>query len=420
MPPASENAATRDVESDITHSPDFKRLWFARASSDAATAIAMGAIPLIAIQVLDASTMAISLITAASGIFGALVALPLGPSLERRRNRPTMIVADMLRAALLLSIPITAAVGTLTFIHLLIVASATSLGAIIFAGASTANLKDLVPQADRTRAIGKLETTFWFFNMLGPAAGGAAIQLVGATSTLILQGCGLLLSALGISRIAKPEPDPPSVPTQHFFREASAGFTQIAQKPTLLALFLNSTLFAGLIAWLGPLELVLLLRDLELPAWQYGLALAIPSLGGVIGSWVAPRVSRRLGRNRTLVASSLLRGLPVIAIAFLPAGILGFVGYTIANFLLLTAAGIFRPVYSAIRLEATPDQYVQRTTTAFTLASRGAAPAFALLGGALASIYDTRTAILAGAILLVASSSILPWRSAGTTEQQAT
>ncbi|WP_172797074.1 MFS transporter [Devriesea agamarum] len=410
MPSPSATVIDPPRTSDYTRSPDFTRLWFARAASDAATAIAMGAIPLIAVRILDASTLMISLITAVSGIVGALCALPLGPSVDRRRKRPTMIAMDISRAILLMSVPIASGFGLLTFTHLLVVASVTSLGAILFSGASTAHLKDLVPSRDRTHAIGKLESTFWVFNMVGPAAGGAVVQVLGATATLALQAIGLLLSALGVSRIQKPESTPPRTPTHHFFAEAGAGFTEIFRHPILRALFINSTLFAGMIAWLSPLELVLLLRDLHLPAWQYGLALALPSLGGVIGSWIASRYASRHGQIPTLITSSVLRGLPVVAIAFTPTGLIGVLIYIVANSLLLTAAGVFRPVYSAVRLDATPDAYLARVTTAFTLGSRGAAPIFALLGGILASILGIRSALLIGAILLIASTLILPWR----------
>lgn len=372
----------------------------------------MGAMPLIAIRVLDASTFMVSLLTAASGIFGALLALPLGPFIEKRTKRPTMIASDLVRALLFVSVPVASGLGYLTFTHLLVAAAGTALFGIVFGGASTAHLKDLVPQRDRTEGIGKLESTFWFFNTIGPAAGGAVVQLFGATATLVLQAAGLVMSALGISRIKKPEKPPAQLQSRNFLKEASAGFTQTYQSKVLWPLFINSTLFAGFIAWIGPLELVLLLRELALPAWQYGLALALPSIGGVLGSWFAPHFARRFGSASTLRWSSVLRGLPVLAIPFIPAGSLGFITYTLANSILLFCAGAFRPVYSSLRLQATDDAYVTRVTTAFTLASRGIAPMFALVGGLVGTVLGVRAGILAGAVLLLASCAILPWRAA--------
>lgn len=276
----AESPPRTEIDSGLA--PDFRRLWFARAASDAGTAIATGALPLIAIRVLEASTFQVSLLTAAAGLVGAAFALPLGPALEARRKRPVMIAADLARALAFLSIPLAHALGLLTFWHLVGVAAVAALGGIVFGGASAAHLKNLVPRDQRTAAMSRLESTFWLVNSLGPMLGGAVMQLLGATVTLLLQAAGMIASALGIRRIRVPEPEPPAPPARHFLAEASAGFTVIAAQRTLRPLFLNSALFAGFIAWIGPLELVLLLRGLELPAWQFGIALALPSLGGLL------------------------------------------------------------------------------------------------------------------------------------------
>lgn len=389
---------------------DFRRLWFARAMSDAGTALAMGALPLIAVRTLDASTLQVSILAAAAGLIGAVVALPMGPFLEARRRRPLMITADLVRAALFASVPLAALLGILSFWQLVVVSAIGALGGIVFGGASAAHLKNLVPVEHRTEALGKLESTFWLFNTLGPALGGAIVQLLGTTVTLALQSLGMIASALGISRIRRPEPTPPAPGTRHFLAEAGAGFGIAAAHPTLRPLLLNATLFAAFVAWIGPLELVLLLRGLDLPAWQFGIALAAPSLGGLLGSWLAPRVSRRLGEHRTMLWSGLLRGLPLLVLPFLPGGVAGLVLYVAATSALLVAAGVFRPVYSAVRMEATEDRYMVRVTTAFTLASRGAAPLFALLAGLLATAIGVRGALLVGVVGLILSGLLLPRR----------
>lgn len=227
------------TEIDSGLAPDFLRLWFARAASDAGTAIATGALPLIAIRVLEASTFQVSLLTAAADLVGAAFALPLGPALEARRKRPVMIAADLAHALAFLSIPLAHALGLLTFWHLVGVAAVAALGGIVFGGASAAHLKNLVPRDQRTAAMSRLESTFWLVNSLGPMLGGAVMQLLGATVTLLLQAAGMIASALGIRRIRVPEPEPPA---RHFLAEASAGFTVIAAQRTLRPLFLNSAL----------------------------------------------------------------------------------------------------------------------------------------------------------------------------------
>lgn len=88
--------------------------------------------------------------------------------------------------------------------------------------------------------------------------------------------------------------------------------------------------------------------------------------------------------------------MPVLALPFLPAGTTGLLIYVLSTFLLLLLAGVFRLVYTAYRMEATDDAVMTRVTTAFTLASRGLAPLFALAGGLVATGIGVRGALLVG------------------------
>lgn len=397
--------------SDYTLSPDFRRLWLARATSDAAAAIAMGALPLVAIKILGSGTLEVSAITSVSGLIGALLFLPLGPIVESHLKRPIMILADLMRALLLLSIPAASAWSHLTFWHLLGASAGTAFLGIVSSGASEANLKNMVPLEDRTRAIGKLESTFWIFNTLGPSVGGAIIQSLGITTTLIIQALGLLFSAAGVARIKTPEPAVIKPEKQRFLTEVLAGFAKTRGHRILQPLFLNSVLFTGMIAWITPLEIVLLLKNLELPAWQYGLALALPGAGGILGAWAAPKIADRFDTFSTLKWSSIFRGIPVLVIPFVPAGTQGFMMFTLANFSLFLAAGIYRPVYASIRLQATDNAYVTRVATSFILSSRGVAAILALAGGMMGTLIGVRAAIFIGGVLLLASSLIVPKRS---------
>lgn len=404
-PPAAETQADR-LDS------DFSKLWIARALSDAGTALAMGALPLIAIRALDATTFQVSLITVAAGLAGALFALPMGQLIESHRKRPAMIIADLLRATVIAAVPLLAWLDLLAFWHLLVVSAVTALGRVVFGGASSAHLKNLVAQEKRPEALGKLESTFWLFNAIGPALGGGLIQLFGLTTTMVMQAVGYLASALGIRAIRRPEPEPAAAPSRLSLSETLTGFTTAMKHPVLRPLFLNSLLFAAFIGWTGPLETVLLLSVLELPAWQYGLALALPCLGGLLGSWMAPKAARRLGERRAMVLSAMLRGFPMLALPFLPMGIPGLALYVVATFALLAVAGVFRPLYSAIRMEHTDDVVIARVSTAFMLSALSAGPLFALLGGLVGSLVDLRVALFIGVVGLIASGFFLPTRRA--------
>lgn len=61
-------------------SHDFRRLWAAYAISAIGSGIGYGALPLVAVLVLDVSTFQVSLLAALSAVAGAVLALPMSSS----------------------------------------------------------------------------------------------------------------------------------------------------------------------------------------------------------------------------------------------------------------------------------------------------------------------------------------------------
>jgi MFS family permease len=98
-------------------------LWAAFAVSAFGTWIAFDAFPLIAILVLHAGAGAVSALAATGLAAGALVGVPLGPWVERRRKRRVMVGMDLLRCVALLTVPLAYLLGALSPAQLLAVPS---------------------------------------------------------------------------------------------------------------------------------------------------------------------------------------------------------------------------------------------------------------------------------------------------------
>src|SRR4051795_2992111 len=99
----------------------FGWLWAAYAASTFGTWLAFDAFPLIAILVLRAGPLEVSVLAAAGLAVSAAVAVPLGPWVEFRRKRPVMIAMDLIRCGALLSLPAAFALGLLGFTQLVVV-----------------------------------------------------------------------------------------------------------------------------------------------------------------------------------------------------------------------------------------------------------------------------------------------------------
>ncbi|GHB80354.1 MFS transporter [Streptomyces viridiviolaceus] len=390
----------------------FGWLWAAYGTSELGTWLAFGAFPLIAVQVLHAGPAEVAALASAGTAAGAAAALPLGPWVEFRRKRPVLIAMDLVRAAALLTVPAAFALGALTFLQLLLVSVVVAAADITFRAAGGAYLKTLVPAGDLLAAGARLESTAWTATVVGPPLGGAATGLLGPVATVAADAVSYLLSALGIRATGGHEPRPGRRPAARM-RAADLldGWRYILADATLRPLLLNTALFNSLLMATQPLLAVLMLGPLQFAPWQYGLAFAAPSVGGLLGSRLARPLVARFGQHQVLVTAGALRALWPLGLAFPGPGTAGLLLVTGVELGLILCCGIFNPVCATCRLERTATDRVTRTLTAWAVTTRTATALLTALWGVLGSLLGPRTAIgLAGALLL-ATPLLLPRRT---------
>ncbi|MEV8435155.1 MFS transporter [Streptomyces chartreusis] len=404
----------------------FGWLWAAYAVSSLGTWLAFDAFSLIAVVVLHAGSTEVSLLTASGLAVGAALAVPLGAWVEFRPKRPVMVAADLIRCAALLSLPVAFALDALDLRQLLLVSVAVAAADITFNAASGAYLKSLVPPQDLLVANGRFEATMWTATALGPPLGGAAFGMLGPMATVLANAASFLLSALGIRAIdgeegqqsrgrgfvarkerQQPHPDAPSGRPRA--RDLRAGWRHLLAEPTLRPLFLNTVLVNSLIMASAPLLAVLMLGRLGFAPWQYGLAFAVPCLGGLLGSRLSRRLTARHGSHRVLLAAGSLRACWPVGLAFVGPGTPGLLLVMAVEFGLITCAGVFNPVLATSRLELTPPDRVTRTLAAWSISTRTATAATTALWGWLAALTGPRTAIALAGALLLATPLLLPW-----------
>jgi MFS family permease len=390
---------------------EFRWLWAAFAVSTFGTWLAFNAFPLIAIRVLHAGSPEVSALAAAGMAVGAAVAVPLGPWVEFRRKRRVMVGMDLVRFAALLSVPAAYALGLLTFVQLLVVSIVVAAADIAFRAASGACLKALVRHEDLLVANGRFESTTWTATMLGPPLGGAAIGLLGPVATVVADAVSYLLSALGIRAIGGGEPRPArpetSKPRAHDLLD---GWRYILAHPELRLLFLNSVLVGGLILATEPLLTVLMLGRLGFTAWEFGLAFAVPCVGGLIGSRLSGRLVARYGRRRVVLVAGTLAACWPVGLAFIGPGVPGLVLVMVVEFGLITCISVYNPVLATRRLELTATDRVARVLSAWTVTKNAAVAALTALWGLLAGLTGPRAAIGIAGVLLLATPLLLPRR----------
>jgi len=386
----------------------FGWLWAAYAISVYGTWLGFGAFSFIAIRVLHASAAEVAAMSAAGLAVGALAALPLGPWVEFRRKRPVMITMDLIRFGAQASIPLGYALGVLGIVQLICVSVVLSAANIAFTAASGAFLKTLVEPGELLTANARFESTNWSASIIGPTLGGAAIGLFGPVVTIAADAVSYLLSALGITAIGAGEPEPTSAAARLTPGGLAEGWRYLLRHRQLRRLFLNSILVNGLImAGEAPLA-VLLLGQLGFRPWQYGLAFAVPCVGGLIGSRLARPLAHRYGSDTVLRVFGPLRCCWPIGLVLVRPGLPGLLIVMTVELLLIICCSVFSPVSATYRLQAVDHDRVSRVLAAWSVSGTATRAVLVALWGVLATAASPRWALAAAGLLLLAMPLLLP------------
>jgi predicted MFS family arabinose efflux permease len=378
----------------------FGLLWSGQTISEMGSHITDTAIPLIAILVLAARPDQVGLLAALSALPYLLFSLPIGIWVDRLPHRPLMLLSDIARAVLLLSLPIAALSGLLRLAQLYIITLLLSTCSICFETAYQAFLPQVVARAQLVEGNSKLGTSSALAEMGGPPLAGGLIQSIGGPLAVLFDAVSFLLSALCLGLIRPREIQPIARAAQRlpFWKELREGLHIVSAHPMLrtLAVYTTVRTFCG--GAFAALYTIYIVRDLGIAPALYGVLVALGGAGALIGSLITPHVSRRLGAQRTLLAGALLHGL--LALLTPLAGgpvplLLGVLGIS----QLIGDIGFALYDIDAISLrQGSISSLAQgRASAVMSFLTGGIAPLGTLLAGIAAEFVGVRLTLLAGA-----------------------
>jgi hypothetical protein len=205
--------------------PDFLRLWGAQIASAFGSRITRTALPVIAILTLHATPAQVAALSALGVAPGVFVGLLAGGRVDRSAKRPLLIGADLVRAALVFTIPAAAWLGVLAMPQLCLVAAAVGAATALFQIADNSFLPALIGPEALVEGNARLEATEAVAEAAGPGVAGILIQALTAPVAVLIDGVSYLWSALLLAGIRVHEaPAPASGQAPTLRGDVAAGF----------------------------------------------------------------------------------------------------------------------------------------------------------------------------------------------------
>lgn len=373
-------------------------LWLGQSVSLLGDQVTVLALPLAALAV-GASVSQVAVLVGATSAPFLLLGLPAGVWVGRIGLRRSMLMADVVRAAALASLPAGAVLGTVTYGHLLNVAFLVGCASVLFQVAYQSLTPLLVDDADQLRSANTRLTASEALSLTaGPALAGLLIGAVGALRALALDAASFVVSAGTLVALRAPADQPVSKKLP-MYAEIRAGFRYMLGNPPLRALLWSSVLFNAGQAGYEALLVVFAVQHLGLSPTTLGLAIGIGGAGVPIGLLLSGPVQRRLGVGPVLILSGGLSGAGVLVAGMAPIGALAAPIIAIGTFIMAVGGGAWGLTALTTRQTLSRPDRRAMVTAVHRWATYGVVPLGAVAAGLAASILGVRPAlIVAGGI----------------------
>jgi MFS family permease len=285
---------------------DFLKLWVGQTVSRLGSVVTRTALPLVALLVLGAGPRELAALVVSQSLGVLLVGLVAGAWVDRLRRRPILIGTDLIRAALLFSVPIAQGLGVLRLDQLYVVAFLESCLATLFSSAYPAYVPSLIGVDRVVEGNSKLAMSSSIAEVGGPGLAGALVQIVSAPFAILVDAWSYLVSALSLTMIRAPEPPrPPRDTVSRIVHEIVEGLSTVGRHPVVAPLALRSIIGHVSGAFYGVLYSLYLLETLHLDPFLLGIVISAGGVGSLVGSVFAERTARRIGLGPAVIWMAL-------------------------------------------------------------------------------------------------------------------
>jgi MFS family permease len=375
---------------------DFRLLWCGMTVSLLGDGITTIALAWQAYEISDAPT-ALSMVGFAMTIPHVILLLVGGAVSDRIDRRKVLLAADLIRMIAVVILGLLSIAGDIQIWHMMVIAACYGAGTAFFGPAFDAIVPDLVHHDELTQA-NSLEQFIRpaAFRMLGPAAGGGLIAVLGGPGGAFLVDGLTFAVSIGCLLAMRPRVlGLEKTDTTSMLTEIREGFRYVRTRVWLWGTFLAATL-SYLIFW-GPSEVLLpfvVKQEMGRSAGDLGLIMAMGGIGAMTAAIITG--SRQMPR----------RHITFIYVAWTLSTLM-VAGYGVARvpwhamafcflFNALESAGLI--VWMTTKQRLVPGRLLGRVSSFDWFISIGLVPLSYALTGPVATVLGARTTLVAAGL----------------------
>jgi MFS family permease len=437
-------AASTAPRRSLFRHPNYLKLWTAATVSLFGTQVSLIAIPFIAAVLLNASPGEVGLLTTIEFLPFILFTLPAGVWVDRFPKRRILVIGDLGRAAMLISIPVAFALGGLTIWQLYVVGFVNGAMTVFFDVADQSFLPTILNRAELVEGNAKLQISQSSAQILGQPVGGGLVALLTApvavlidavsyigSASLILwirltssgaratgrrplgEEAGSASAATATDAEAGQSPaaaasiegeaatERPAVPPEDaggMRSQIMAGLRYIGHHrylANIAASTASSNLFSNIAFAILP---VYLYRTLGLSPATVGAIGGIGGAGVLVGALIASRIATRFGVGPVIVGSTLISGIVGLLIPAAPPE-LAFWFLSAAFFIGSIAGVVYNVNQVSLRQAITPEHFLGRMNATMRFLIWGTIPIGSLIGAGLSEVIGVHATVWVGSIL---------------------
>jgi len=400
--PGSEPKANPEPKSKserMFRDPDYLKMFVSVGASQVGLQIAYFSISIIAVVVLDLSESQIGVLYAMDQIALVMFGLLVGVWVDRMRDKPIIVVSEILRAAVLLSVPVAWALDMLTIWHVFAAMFLLGLASVFFDVAQASFVPRLMDNGSLAGGNSRIQGIRSTSDTGGPLAAGPLVSLLTAPVAIVVAVVSFALSALAVARIKYREDEPERPEKPHIGAEIAQGVKFIFQDTILRNILLASTWCNLSIGAFQAMLMVFLIREADQSSTVAGFVLAGSGVGGILGAMLVGRISKKAGVGPTALVALAISG-PGMAIVAASGPGWGAAVAFLGQVVFVAAVVVFNVNVISYRQAVTPDDMQGRVGATQRVICWAAMAAGSILGGLGGELFNARAVLLIASVML--------------------